>query len=61
MPDFWSSTGYKLLAHSGDALIVTDDFLRSLFLRPEVAPIAESCAAETKLHEALLAAQPPSC
>jgi hypothetical protein len=54
MPDFWSSTGYKLLAHSGDALIVTDDFLRALFLRPEVAPIAESCPAEIKLHDALL-------
>ena len=54
MPDFWSSTGYKLLARSGDALIVTDDFLRSLFLRPEVAPIAESCPAEIKLHDALL-------
>ena len=56
MPDFWSSTGYKLLARSGDALIVTDDFLRALFLRPEVAPIAESCPAEITLHEALLAA-----
>ena len=55
MPDFWSSTGYKLLARSGDALLVTDDFLRSFFLRPEVAPVAESCAAEIKLHEALLA------
>ena len=55
MPDFWSSTGYKLLARSGDALIVTDDFLRALFLRPEVAPIAESCAVEIKLHDALLA------
>jgi Family of unknown function (DUF6352) len=56
MPDFWPSTGYKLLARSGDALLVTDDFVRALFLRPEVAPIAESCAAEIKLHEALLAA-----
>ena len=55
MPDFWPSTGYKLLAPSGDALRVTDDFIRALFLRAEVAPIAESCAAEVKLHEALLA------
>jgi len=56
MPDFWPSTGYKLLSRSGNALLVSDDFIRALFLRPEVAPIAESCPAELKLHEALLAA-----
>ncbi len=56
MPDFWPASGYNLLARSGDALLVTDDFIRSLFLRPEVAPVAESCAAELKLHEVLLAA-----
>ena len=59
MPDFWPSTGYKLLARSPGtrgALSVSDDFLRALFLRPEVAPVAESCAAELKLHEVLLAA-----
>lgn len=56
MPDFWPSSGYKLLTRSGDALVVSDDFVRALFLRPEVAPIAESCAAEIKLHEALLTA-----
>lgn len=55
MPDFWPASGYKLLTRSGDALVVSDDFIRALFLRPEVAPIAESCAAEIKLHEALLA------
>jgi len=54
MPDFWPSTGYKLLSRTGAALLVSDDFIRALFLRPEVAPIAESCAAELKLHEALL-------
>jgi hypothetical protein len=56
MPDFWPASGYNLLARSGDALLVTDDFIRSLFLRPEIAPVAESCAAEIKLHEVLLAA-----
>ena len=59
MPDFWPSTGYKLLAHSPGtrgALSVSDDFLRALFLRPEVAPVAESCAGELKLHEVLLVA-----
>ncbi|MEQ1596762.1 MAG: DUF6352 family protein [Casimicrobium sp.] len=54
MPNFWSSCGFDLLTQRDGALIVTDDFLRSFFLRPEIAPIAESCAAEVKLHEALL-------
>lgn len=56
MPDFWASTGYKLLHRQGEALAVSDDFLRSLFLRPEVAPVAESCDAELRLHDALMAA-----
>jgi hypothetical protein len=55
VPNFWPATGYTLLAQSGNALLVTDDFIRALFLRPEVAPIAESCAAELWLHEALMA------
>ena len=55
MPDFWPASGYNLLARSGAALLVTDDFIRSFFLRPEIAPVAESCAAELKLHQALLA------
>ena len=56
MPDFWPASGYNLLARSGDALRVTDEFIRSFFLRPEITPVGESCAAETKLHEVLLAA-----
>jgi hypothetical protein len=56
MPDFWPSSGYRLLNRSGTALVVSDDFIRELFLRPEVAPIAESCPAEIRLHEALLSA-----
>lgn len=55
MHTYWPSCGFDLLTQRDGALIVTDDFLRSFFLRPEVAPIAESCAAEVKLHEALLA------
>jgi hypothetical protein len=54
MHDFWPSSGYRLLQQKNDALVVTDDFLRSLFLRPEVAPVAESCTAELALHDALL-------
>ncbi len=56
MPDFWSGCGYRLLAVGSDGrLTVTDDFLRSYLLRPELAPIPESCAAELALHDALLA------
>jgi hypothetical protein len=36
-------------------LTLTDDFLRATLLRPELAPIPESCAAELALHEKLIA------
>jgi hypothetical protein len=35
--------------------MLTDDFLRAHLLRPELAPIPESSAAELALHDALLA------
>jgi hypothetical protein len=57
VPDFWPSCGYRLLSVGGDGrLVVTDDFLRATLLRPELAPIPESCAAELALHEKLIAA-----
>ena len=56
MPDFWPSCGYRLLAVGADRrLALTDDYLRALLLRPELAPIPESCAAEHALHETLIA------
>lgn len=56
MPDFWRSSGYRLLSTRGDGrLDVTDEFLRSYLLRPELAPVPESCAAEMRLHDRLLA------
>lgn len=56
MPDFWPSCGFRLLTKGADdRLTLTDDFLRSTLLRPELAPVAESCAAETALHERLYA------
>ncbi|HEX6945648.1 MAG TPA: DUF6352 family protein, partial [Casimicrobiaceae bacterium] len=56
MPDYWTTCGYRLLSRGADGrLVVTDDFLRSFLARPELAPIAESCAAELALHDALLA------
>ena len=56
MPDFWRGCGYRLLARTPEGrLAVTDDFLRSFLVRPELAPVPDSCAAELHLHDALLA------
>jgi hypothetical protein len=55
LPDFWLSSGYRLLRHDADGnLMVTDAFLRAYLHRPEMRPVAESCAAERALHDALL-------
>jgi hypothetical protein len=55
--DFWQSSGYRLLAPDGAGrLPVSDDLLRAYLLRPELAPIEESCAAERDLHARLMAA-----
>jgi hypothetical protein len=57
MPDFWRSCGYRLLTTGTDGrLTLTDDFLRASLLRPELAPVSESCAAELALHDKLMAA-----
>ncbi|MEO8740427.1 MAG: DUF6352 family protein [Casimicrobiaceae bacterium] len=57
MPDFWQACGYRHLDIDADnRLRVTDGFLRSYLIRPELTPVAESCAAELALHAALLAA-----
>lgn len=55
MKDFWTNCGYKLLRRSPEGrLIVTDDYLRAYFMRPELAPVPESCEAERTLHDALM-------
>src|SRR5829696_978856 len=55
MPDFWQSCGYHLLTRADDGrLIVTDEYLRAYFARPELALVGESCAAERALHSRLL-------
>lgn len=55
MPDFWLNSGYHLLDKNEDGhLVITDDFLRAYFLRPEVRPVDESCDAERELHEKLV-------
>ncbi|MEQ8830003.1 MAG: DUF6352 family protein [Alphaproteobacteria bacterium] len=56
-PDFWISSGYTLTPpDDAGRLPVTDDLLRAYLARPELAPVAESCAAERALHGALIAA-----
>jgi len=55
MHDYWPGCGYRLLAPApGGQLRVTDDFLRSLLERPELAPVPESCQAERDLHARLV-------
>ncbi len=56
MTDIWASSGFQLLERDERGhLTVTDDYLRVYFMRPEVAPQADSCAAELSLHERLMA------
>ncbi len=54
--DFWKSAGLHLLERNADGwLKVTPQFMYAYYTRPEVHPIETSCAAEIRLHEALLA------
>ncbi len=56
MKDFWRSAGFHLLERDGDGrLAVTDGFLGAYVRRPELEPVAESCAGEIALRDALLA------
>lgn len=56
MRDFWISSGHHLLDRTDSGgLAVTPDFLRAYLARPEMAPVAESCAEERRLHRDLLA------
>ncbi len=55
MPDFWPNCGYRLLEHDPEGkLVVTDDYLRGYYMRPELTPVPESCDHERALHQALL-------
>jgi hypothetical protein len=56
MRDFWLSCGHHLLDRDvGGGLLVTDEFLKAYFARPELAPPPEAGDAERALHAALLA------
>jgi len=55
MRDFWLSCGHHLTDRDGDGrLLVTDEFLKAYFARPELSPPPEACGAECHLHAALL-------
>lgn len=54
MTNFWPHSAYKTLTVGSDKqLLVTDDFLRTYLLRPELNLVPESCAAERALHQRL--------
>jgi hypothetical protein len=56
MKDFWISCGHHLLDRDvGGGLVVTDEFLKAYFVRPELRPPPDACTAERTLHAALLA------
>ncbi len=55
--DFWLSCGHHLLDRDARGkLLVTDDFLKAYFARPELLPPENACAAEVELQNGLLAA-----
>jgi len=56
MNDFWIACGHHLLDRDADgALVVTDEFLKAYFARPELMPPDDACAMERALHRRLLA------
>ena len=56
MNDFWISCGHHLLdRNDSGGLVVTDEFLKAYFVRPELMPPEGACAVERRLHRELLA------
>ncbi len=56
MRDFWLSCGHHLSDRdAGGGLVVTDEFLKVYFARPELTPPPEACVVERTLHSRLLA------
>ena len=54
MTHFWPHSAYQTLTVGSDnQLLVTDDFLRTYLLRPELNLVPESCDAERSLHQRL--------
>jgi hypothetical protein len=55
MKDFWLSCGHHLLDRDeGGGLLVSDEFLKVYFARPELTPPPEACVVERALHAGLL-------
>jgi hypothetical protein len=55
MRDFWISCGHHLLdRNDSGGLVVTDEFLKAYFARPELMPPVDACAVERRLHRELL-------
>ena len=56
MVEFWKSAGMHLVnVNDHGWLEVTPDLLRAYLARPELQPVAESCAAEIRLNDDLMA------
>jgi Family of unknown function (DUF6352) len=56
MRDFWIACGHHLLDHDASGgLVVTDEFLKAYFARPELMPPDDACEVERRLHRELLA------
>lgn len=56
MKDFWLASGHHLLdRNASGGLVVTDEFLKAYFVRPELLPPEDACDAERNLHRKLLA------
>ncbi|QWE19027.1 DUF6352 family protein [Polynucleobacter corsicus] len=54
MTNFWPHSAYQTLTVGSDKeLLVTDDFLRTYLLRPELNLVPESCDVERALHQRL--------
>lgn len=54
--DFWRSAGFHLTHRDAVGRVaVTPDLVRAYLTRPEVHPVEESCEAEHRLFEALMA------
>jgi hypothetical protein len=55
MMDFWIACGHHLLDRDANGgLVVTDEFLKAYFVRPELLPPDEACEVERRLHRQLL-------
>jgi hypothetical protein len=56
MTDFWIACGHHLLDRdAGGGLVVTDEFLKAYFARPELTPPDDACDVERRLHREMLA------